>query len=184
MKRQSSIVAVLLAVLVSGTAFAQGQGQAGSLNDSTPQTRQSGLSIMAYLPWLYGFGIGLNGRYTIPVAPNGFVPSLNDEFDVEPSIAFGYRSWGFLGLGYGVVDITPAVYGIWDLHFSPKLDGYIGLGLGYDIAIFTGEFAGTGSASFFYWDPVIGMHYNFSKSIAFRAELGAESLKAGLTFYF
>lgn len=181
MKRHLMAVLAVLAVTVS--AVAQASGEPNSITDNSPKTRADNLSVMAFLPYYYGLGIGVNVRYEIPIVQNGFVPTINNSFSIEPSIGLDYRSWGVLGSSYGVFDVTPAVYGIWNFYFNDKFSAYGGLGLGFDIGIYTGTHY-SDAASFFYWDPVVGLHYKFSPNMAFRAEAGAQALKGGLSFYF
>jgi hypothetical protein len=180
---------ILCASLASSSALAQGHysgGGDGSIQDGSLHTRPSDFSLMAFLPWYYGFGIGVVGRYEIPILPDGFIPNINDEFSIEPGLGFGYRDYGVYGYNYGIVDVVPQVYGNWSFWFSPKFRAYFGLGLGYDIGFVTGLPAGapTYTASFFYWDPVIGMYYSFAPNVAFRGELGSQGLKAGVAFLF
>jgi len=179
-KRHLITALAVSAVLVS--AVAQAKGEPNSITDTSAKTRAQNLSVMAFLPYYYGFGIGANVRYEIPIVQNGFVPTINNSFSIEPSLGLDYRTWN-VGAHYGVLDITPAVYGIWNFYFNDKFSAYGGLGLGFDIGVFTGT-SYANSASFFYWDPVVGLHYKFSPAMAFRAEAGAQAIKAGLSFYF
>jgi hypothetical protein len=176
--------AVLAVTLVSTTALAEG-GESGSITDTSTHIRPQDLSLMLTVPYYNGIGIGIVGRFEIPVVPDGFIPALNDEFSIEPGLGLGYRSYGYVGANYDVFDIVPQVYAMWSFWFSPKFRAYGAIGLGYDIGIFTGTGITGTTASFFYWDiPAVGIYYYFQPNLALRAELGVQGLKGGLSFSF
>jgi hypothetical protein len=158
----------------------------GTITDRSTHTRQMDLSLMAWLPWYYGFGIGVDGRFSIPIVPDGFIPQINDEFDIEPSLGLAYSTYGLVDTNYNYFNITPAVYGIWAFHFSHKFRAYGGLGLGVNIGVVSGNACnGCGiSPTYFYWDPVIGLNWRFIPAMALRAEAGAQGLKGGISIYF
>lgn len=159
---------------------------AGGIEDWTIQHRSSDLSVLAWLPWYYGFGVGAELRYEIFILPTGFIPTINDSFSLEPSIGLAYTAYGVPHYTWSVTDIAPALYGIWSFYFSTPFRLYLGLGLGYNIGIATAPYGydGTIADSYFYWDLVAGLSYQFTRSIAFRGELGTQGVKAGLSFYF
>lgn len=159
-------------------------GGAGSITDRSSHSRPMDFSILGWIPWYYGFGLGVEGRFEIPVLPDGFIPQINDEFDIEPSLGLAYSWWPYTGYTYNLIDIAPAVYGIWAFHFSPKFRAYGGLGLGYNIGIVSCPGCGAVPGSFFYWDPVVGLNWKFVPNIALRAEAGAQGLKGGISIYF
>jgi hypothetical protein len=194
-KRLATAV-VLCAALVSGAAYAQessggapppsessGSGAPNSITDRGTHTRDNDISLMAILPWYYGIGIGIEGRYEWFVAPDGFIPAVNDAFSIEASLGLSYSWWGVLGYTYSIWNITPAAYGIWSFYFSDKVRVYGGLGLGYNIGIYnTNATVGPIGANFFYWDLVAGVVYKVNPGIALRGEVGAQGLKGGITF--
>ena len=124
-------------------------------DDWTVQHRTSDLSVLAWLPWYYGFGVGGELRYEIFVLPTGFIPTINDAFSIEPSIGLAYTAYGVPHYTWSVTDIAPALYGIWSFYFSTPFRLYLGLGLGYNIGIATAPrgYDGTIADSYFYWDP-------------------------------
>ncbi len=164
--------------------------RSGAIRDTGEHTRPLALSAMAYLPWYYGFGIGVNARLEIPIVPDGFISAINDQVSLEPSLGLGYRSYGLGAYSDNLTffDITPALYGMWSFHITPKFRPYGAIGLGYDIAIWLNEddLVGAGNArtSYFYWDLAAGLFYNFSEHLAFRGELGSQGPKAGLSLLF
>lgn len=188
--------------LFSATAMAQnapppGYGPSGpgygpnygddSLFDGSYHHRQQNLSVMLWIPWYYGFGAGVDFRYNIPVVSDGFIPNFNDEFDIEPSLGIAYTSYGFDGLdNYNFVNIAPAAYAIYALHLNRVIRVYAGLGLGVNIGVYTGNGTVNSAvgATYFYWDPVAGVNFQFTHFFGLRAEVGAQGLKGGLQFYF
>jgi len=182
------IACIAMPVSASGAA-AQGAGTTsgpGGIKDTSPQQRPQDLSVMLHIPWWGGVGIGAMIRYEIPIVPDGFIPAINDQFSLEPSLGFGFlRSYGNHGPNheYGkAFNISPALYGIWSFHITSKFRPYAALGLGYSIGIELDDV--NWSPSYFYFDIAPGLFYKFSDSTAFRAEVGAQGPKVGLSFIF
>ncbi len=165
-------------------------GKEGTIKDrSVHESRPYALSAMLYVPWWYGIGIGVNARFEIPVVKDGFIPQINDQFSIEPSIAFDYRSrgYGFVDERLKFIDITPAVYAMWSFHITPKFRPYGAIGLGYNIGIWLDDNDVVGrnvDNHYFYFDVAAGLFYNFSEHVALRAELGAVGPKVGLAGLF
>jgi hypothetical protein len=139
--------------------------------------------VLLWLPYYYGFGVGVQVRYEIPIVPNGFIPPINDSFSLEPSFGIAWTNYDYAAAGYGIVNFTPALYGLWRFHFSKEFSAYGGLGLGVNIGVVTEPYGGF-QPTYFYWDPCIGVNYKWVSSVAFRADLGAQGLKVGFSFYF
>jgi hypothetical protein len=155
-------------------------GPPDSITDTSIHTRPTDLSVMLWLPWYYGFGVGGVVRYEIPILPDGFIPSINDEFSLEPSFGVAYS--GYAGVNF--LDLNPALYGIWSFNFSKEFRAYGGLGLGANIGVYTGSITTGLNVTYFFWDICAGVFYKLSDSIALRGELGSQGLKAGVAFYF
>jgi opacity protein-like surface antigen len=173
----------------AGTATVE-PGKEGTIKDrSVHESRPYTLSAMLYVPWWYGIGIGVNARFEIPVVKDGFIPQINDQFSIEPSLSFDYRSrgYGFVDDRLKFIDITPAVYAMWSFHITPKFRPYGAIGLGYNIGIWLDDDEVLGrdvSNNYFYFDVAAGLFYNFSEHVALRAELGAVGPKVGLAGVF
>jgi hypothetical protein len=189
--RVASIIVSALILLLSQRALAQGTRDPGGITDrSTHDSRPMGISAMIYAPWYYGFGIGVTGRFEIPIVNDGFIPQINDQISIEPSLALGYRArnYGWAGERLRFFDIVPAVYGMWSFHITSKFRPYAAIGLGYDIGIWLDDeddYPGRDvTAHFFYWDTAVGLFYKFSESGAFRAEIGNQGPKVGLSVLF
>lgn len=164
-----------------GSAFKQ----AGALLDASPQTRSMQLSFFAGIPWgsyFYcgayggcGFPLELGARFNIPVVPNGFVPMLNDSFDIEFGADFDLYFGGLVG--FGIIPVVSARYTFYllpNLWVYPKLEFGVGI-IGYP-----------GYAVFprFHWNFLAGVGYNITQKISLRAEVGYYALKVGIGINF
>jgi len=182
--RSLSVAGCLLsATLLSGSAVASERGEPGTITDRSHHERGSDLSLLLWIHYYYGYGIGGNIRYEIPVLPDGFIPSINDEFTLEPSLGIAATRYNYPPDRVSVLNLAPALYGLWSFWFSTPFRAYWGLGLGFNFATYTGTYPGFAPA-YVFWDLVIGLSYNFNRDVAFRAELGTQGLKLGVSFYF
>jgi hypothetical protein len=159
------------------------QGPVGSITDTRRHTRDVDLSLLLWLPYYYGFGFGGQVRLEIPVLPDGFIPAINDEFSLEPSFGMAWTDYNYVDSRYDFVDFTPALYALWRFHFSTQFSAYACLGLGINIGVANRPYAGF-YPTYFYWDPGVGISYKFTPGVALRAEIGAQGLKGGFSFYF
>jgi hypothetical protein len=195
MKRLVLSATALCLFLLAGPAGAQTHG---SLGDTGIHDRPWDVSVMGYLPWLdaNGVGIGVDVRLEIPIVPDGFIPSVNDEFSLEPGLAFDYRSWPYTtscvpGAGIcsvtattTVLDVVPQLYGVWSFWATHRFRFYVALGLGYDKAILTDSSIVGRDPSTIYVDFAAGIFYQFAPGAALRAEMGVQGLKAGVAILF
>jgi hypothetical protein len=174
---------VLSTTLLSATGIAFEKHEPNSITDTSVHMRQPDLSLLLWLPFYYGFGVGAEVRFEFPVLPDGFIPSINDEFSLEPSFGIASTRYGVEGSDVAIVNFAPALYGIWSFHFSEQFRAYGGLGLGFNFATYTGTYRGFQPA-YFYWDLVAGISYKFTRDVGFRGEIGPQGFKAGVSFYF
>ena len=192
------IVSIAMTASASGAA-AQGAGTTrgpGGIKDTSPQQRPQDLSVMLFIPWWYGIGAGVMARYEIPIVPDGFIPAINDQFSLEPSLGIDFRrAYGDYAYfdrdgdlrtrgGGRQVGITPALYGMWSFHITSKFRPYASIGLGVTLGFETGDDDWPGSPHDFFLDTAIGMFFRFSDAAAFRAELGSGGPKVGFSFFF
>lgn len=189
MLRTRAIAVALSVVFASGSALAQdavkSRGTAYSITDTTAHQRPTDLSLLLHLPFYYGFGIGVQGRFEIPVLNEGFIPSINDSISVEPSLGLAYSDAGVGSFDINVFTISPAAYGLWSFWFSEKFRAYGGLGLGVAIGVVSGDdFVNDEGYTDLYIDPVVGLFYNVAPNFALRAELGNEGAKGGIAIMF
>lgn len=192
MPRVRAWIVSCFVLFLASAASAQGSASSaapGGIKDRGRHTRPMDLSILGYLPWYLGLGVGVNVRFEIPIVPDGFIPAINDQFSIEPSFSVGFRARKYRReddrLRY--LDITPAVYGVWSFHITPKFRPYGALGIGYDVGIWLNEddFDGRDpTPGFFYWNTAVGLFYNFSPRASFRAEVGPQGPMAGFALIF
>ena len=160
---------------------------AGGIDDWTVQHRSSDVSVLAWLPLVRRLWVWRRTPLRVLfILPNGFIPTINDAFSLEPSLGLAYTAYAVPHYTWGVTDIAPALYGNWSFYFSQPFRLYVGLGLGYNIGIASAPrgYDGTIADSYFYWDLVAGLSYKFTRNVALRGELGTQGVKAGLSFYF
>jgi len=155
----------------------------GSLKDASPKQRPLGISVMAWVPWWYGFGIGAKGGVEIPLAHDGFLPSVNDSFSLEPSLSIAHVDYGLFATSVSTIHILPALAGIWSFHFSERLRLYGAVALGYGIVTYDGESSSyyeDYGFNYFYTELNGGIGFKVSDAIALRGEVGWHGLRGGL----
>lgn len=159
----------------------------GSIRDQTVHDRPLALSVLAYVPWFYGIGIGAFTGFEIPIVKDGFIPRLNDQFSLEPSFAFAYSTWR----GSALDDDFALLYRVgcsvlWSFFFSSNLRVFANLTLAYtrvDVNSDLRYFRGFGR-NYFWPDFSVGVFYNFGARFAVRGELGAHGFRGGIAFLF
>jgi hypothetical protein len=156
----------------------------GSIRDASPKERPVGISAMAWIPWWYGFGIGGKAGVEIPVAHDGFLPSVNDSFSLEPSLSIASVDHGMLIVDIPTIHVLPAVAGIWSFHFSEQFRLYGAVSLGYGIVSYDdADYDGAGF-NYLYTELNAGLGYKLADALALRAEVGWHGLRGGLQLQF
>jgi hypothetical protein len=162
--------------------------QEGSIRDASDKRRPFTLSVLAYVPWWYGIGIGARVGFEIPIVHNGFIPSINDSFSLEPSFAIAYSTYNQFSYydDLHALRYTPALAVLWSFYFSPKFRVYGAVNLGYTIVDYTGDLGGYEfkSDDYFYYEVSAGIFYDFNQHLSVRAELGWQGLRGGLALLF
>jgi hypothetical protein len=158
----------------------------GSIKDISVHRRPMALSMMAFVPWWYGIGIGPSLAFEIPIVHDGFIPRVNDQFSIEPSFSFAYTTWrdsyDYYNDDFALM-FRPAVAALWSFHFSSKLRAYAEVNIGYTRVNHKYDVSGTGfdvGYNYFYGELNVGMFYNFSQRLSLRAEMGFMGLRTGL----
>lgn len=154
--------------------------QKGALLDRSPQQRDQMISVFAFPSWYYGFGMGAAARYTLPVVHEGFIPALNDSFELE----FGGDLWfgGNSAFSYTAIGIPAEAR--WTFHLTDRLDAYAKLGLGWVLAFANASGFGTYDVGGFYATGGPGVAYRVGDAVSLRAEVGNFGLRAGVGFAF
>jgi hypothetical protein len=155
----------------------------GSIKDISEKRRPYGVSLDAYLPWLGGFGGGFKVSAEIPIMHNGFIPSINDSFSLEPRFMFSYQSWTSFAArdDLYVMGFTPAAAAVWSFYFKTNLRVYAFVALGYTI-VKAANIDVTGLSHRFYHDVGPGMYWDFAQHWSLRAELGYSGMRLGITY--
>ena len=197
--RLAAIAVVMAAALIAQTSPAGAQDaqeqpaaesgssggsmhQPGAFFDTSPQTRPMMVSAFTGIHYgyyaAYGFPLALSGRFYIPLVHNGFIPSVNDEFGIEPGLDFaitflsGIYDEGTV-FGFGV-----PVDAVWDFHITSSFDAYAKLGF-----VFGNVFSDYGYGGF-WWTirSAVGLRLKISETVYFRAEVGYPALLVGFGF--
>ena len=192
---------MLMAFLMAATAFADtghtssditvnndvtinsGLHGQGSLSDASPQHRNAMISVFLGLPfgyWGYGFPFGVGGRYLLPILHDGFVPGINDSFNLE----FG-ADLSLVSGAYFVPFISVPIEAMWQLFFVPKFSGYLKLGVALEMSFASYCFGSVCRSGFGLGAiPIgaIGVMFHFNDKIALRLEAGYPWFKVGLGF--
>lgn len=161
---------------------AEGRGafrSAGGLMDRSEQTRQQQISVFLGVPYGYiygGFPVGVGGRYYYPILPNGFIPSLNDEFGVEAGIDLTLAFYGYVGVR---LDIPAEA--VWRFHFTERFSAYakLGIGIGFSFSGY-GCFYGGGFCAYPVPVGAAGIFFKLNDVLSLRAEVGYPWAKVGL----
>lgn len=188
--RRLSMTLMIAAVLAATPALAEESEvrQAGGLLDASTHRRPMMISLFAGVPhayWYYGgFPFGVGARFLIPLAHDGFIPKVNDEFDIE----FGADFLGVArGAFYGVFSIPVEV--MWRFHMVDRLSLYAKLGAAIEFGVsnyycYYGApcRAGFGVGA----QPIgnVGLIFMATRTIALRLEAGYPWIKAGVGFAF
>jgi hypothetical protein len=156
------------------------QEHGSGIRDTGTHQRSSKLSFFGILPWYYGFGIGAGARYELPIVHDGFIPTLNDSFELE----FGADVWyGSVAFDGGYTGVTVPVEGKWSFHLAPKLAVYGKLGLGWSFYFYSDSFVNA-SGGGFHLNGATGAIYQLSDTFWLRGELGYSGLKLGVSLKF
>jgi hypothetical protein len=158
------------------------------------QVRRRGTEMLT--PWLVldagpVDGVGLGGRYMMPIAPEGVLrhPRIRDEFTLEFGVDFlhyedsvgdypAYEDYSWNGF-------VPVVGATWNFWFTPRVAVYPKLDLGWRFGWYSGWDPGPGysQADFdgLFLQGAIGLVYRL-ETVALRVELGSDLLRLGVGF--
>ncbi|MBK7861007.1 MAG: hypothetical protein IPJ65_20855 [Archangiaceae bacterium] len=135
-----------------------------------------------YPYYIGSIGLVLGARFNIPLVHDGFVPQINDSFDLEFGADFGLVP----GLAYGCytpVYVHPMIEPRYTVYLLPKLAAYVKpLSLGF---LIWPNSCGAGFSSFFFhYEASVGVIYKLTNSIALRGEVGSYGIRAGIGISF
>jgi hypothetical protein len=181
MQQARLVTAAVMTLLISSPAAAQTPAsEPGELPESGPSS--AGLSAWGILG--YGNGIGIGGRFMLPVAPEGLLH--NERFKDQLAAEFGVDllrySYSFRIDDYGFMAFLPVAGLLWNIWVSDNIALYPKLDLGYAVGFLTGWNDAWGSRPTyggFFWQTSVGAIFK-TRSVALRLELGNGLLKAGV----
>ena len=195
----AAAAAALLALAIPNAAFAEeekteGSSEAstggssgsesafkhkGALLDASPQNQKPQISFWGFVPWYYGIGIGAGARFAYPIVPDGFIPQVNDSFELEGGADIWYGTYFVYGASY-VGLAAPIVEARWTFHITEKFSAYGKVGLGWSFA-FGSTYYGAGAwGGGFYWSAGPGILYKLGDTMYLRAEIASQGLRVGL----
>lgn len=189
--RAMLLVCGALAMFVAQPAAAQDtaatvrpvSSEVDSIKDASPKDRPQMLSFFTGIHYGhfagYGFPLQIGGRYYIPIVPDGFLPTVNDEFGLEFGLDFTFTFLSSLYQDSVLVGFGVPADAVWDFHFSAKFDAYAKLGFVFG-SVFNSGYDG------FWWTirSAVGLRLKLNEMLYFRAEVGYPSIMAGLGFAF
>lgn len=186
MARTPRLCAVLLLAAVPATALAQLSGTKAQEEDSatlrqrdalfdasTNHDRKSELVVHGIYQW--SFGVGVGGRYSLPLIRDGVLPDLNESIALEGGVDFVLSTFT-VAAPFLRISVEPR----WTFHVIPPLDLYAKLGAHFNLQL--------GSAA----QPVnpfgiqvaIGVVYRLLNAVSVRFETGVEGAKIGVGLQF
>jgi len=159
------------------------------INDKRAIHAENQLSVMADIGFSGTFNVGVGAWYAIPVVQHGFIPSLNNSFDVEFGGFFQYYNNPNYGLSESWFRISPMVGGRWNFYLTPEWTVFacikLGYGIGFGESDNYGGYAGLSGTSSFLIDTTAGALWHFNKSMALRMDIGdigdSFGIAAGIT---
>jgi hypothetical protein len=156
-------------------------GRSGGIKDASPQQRHMMISAFTGIHYGhhagYGFPLVFAGRFYVPLVPNGFIPSINDEFGIEPGLDFVVTFLDSIYNDSTAFGMNVPVDAVWDFHITPSFDAYGKLGFVFGTVF--GDYYGD-----FWWTfrTAVGMKLKMSEAVYFRAEVGWPALLVGFGF--
>jgi hypothetical protein len=132
-------------------------------------------------------GVGVGGRFALPVVPQGFLhsPTVRDELVLELGADFvHYRErigWPYY-VDYSWNGLLAVGGAAWNFWFTPRFAAYPKLDLGWWFGWYRG-WDGYGRRDFdgVFLQAAAGIVYRFD-SAAFRLELGSDLVRIGVAF--
>lgn len=172
--------------------------QPHGLMDKSPQERPQQLSFWLGFPfysYYYGYygayGVALGVRYAIPLVKNGFIPQINNSFEIEFGGTLGFLNEYPYPLGWWI-DIPVEVR--WTFHITQLISAYPKLALGIRYQVPPGVYACPGPYCACpgpycpglapYYDAALGVMFDVTKAISLRVELAVQGLRLGLGINF
>ena len=122
--------------------------------------------------------VGGAGWFVVPVLHDGFLPGVNDSFDVEVG---GYVAWYFKS-DASYVFIEPAAGVKWNFHVLNELTLYVGARTGVVVGLGADIFEPDGGG-------IVGLYWHLAEDVDLRLEaayahVGRAGAQVGVSFPF
>lgn len=154
-----------------------------TIEDRSQHERPLNLDFGITSGWFFAGTYILTG---IPIVPDGFIPGLNDSFDIEAGGYLGYNygcGVGFagVGLGCGAFRVSPQVGVRWKFHLTSEWTVYAVSRLGFRMN-FGPAYGDLGTFSVFGFDGYggVGAYWMFSENLWMRFDTGTYGASIGL----
>ena len=198
MKRYLIMVVLSMILISTGKGFAQTTAQPVVTNPVvTPPPCETKSYFVDSCPHDHGFqfefygsvdyalitlGTGGGVGFGIPVAPNGFIGTLNDSVYVYINIFSAYYPFWVVDL----VSLAVSASMRWYFHLSEDWSVFGDIAMGYEYYYWSDEtWDATISAHNFYYALTVGALYHFNDLLALHLSTGyPKGLSVGLTFEF
>jgi len=186
---KKSLTTLAVAVTLFTSLAARAQSEMMTIKDTTVhESRPTKVDITGMAGFFGFFDVGVAGWYSFPIVKDGFIPPLNDSFNVELGAAFdyAYKDWG--AYHYNHARLAPMGGVRWDFYLNKSWTVFAKAkaGLGYR---FGGVDCGTAcgvafsgpSRVYFAADGGAGAYWNMSEKMALRMEFGYLGVAIGLS---
>jgi hypothetical protein len=167
------IFAIGLAITV---LMSSGRVEAAELiiKDGSSHSRPQMLSFFLNVPWWYGVGIGAGARYAISIVPDGFIPKLNDSFELEFGADYIFRSSGPYQLHAVIIPFEVR----WTFYFFDNFAAYAKVGVGAEINFGNNPLGNRAAVYHNILSP--GVLFKLTDSLTLRGEISYWGTKVGL----
>ncbi len=189
MRRLLSSLLITAALLIcAAPAGAQGEIEKADwiVQDPSEHERPMRVDLMVNAGLIDWFHVGLSGWFVLPVLQDGFLPGINDQFDLEFGTYFNWHNW-WGPCSYNWFRLTPMVGVRWMFHLLNELSIYanlkVGAGLGFGATSSCGAAAGTPWLHNFATLAGLGLNWQLAEGIDLRVELNNHGAHAGVSFH-
>jgi hypothetical protein len=187
-KQKLLVLAVVLPATLVFVGGDSARAQEGIIKDASVHTdRPTKLDFTGSLGFLGDLDLGLAGWYSLPLVKDGFIPPINDSFNLELGATVDYQFFN----GYGTCDFKSygfaPVGGVrWDFYLTKAWTVFAKakVGIGYrsfsDSCGFNYDYYGY-NHTYFVPDTGVGAYWNFSPGMGMRFDLGYRGAAVGIS---
>jgi hypothetical protein len=159
-----------------------GQPTKWIVDDPTPRERPQRIDVLAGgSPFGSTPYSSVAGMFVIPIVPEGFIPNVNDTFNLEFGAYLDYHSYSNLGIDYRWLQLAPVGGARWDVHLTDKWTVFAMAKFGTSIPLNKNEDAK--DVSLFVVDTGIGALWHISNMGSLRLQSSVHApLAVGWSF--